>query len=311
MKRLISYKAPNLNTILGGSKTAGGKDAAGGNASLMDHNNLPYAWRSAKHGHADGEKSDAALRKNARQARVRPLKGGLSSSKLLQASASTPSLSSTTTTTTTTTAARIDVGTQPTLSRLAARKEDDQESSKVETSPPPLETTISSTTMTTPPAPPPAPPSSHLPLGFDEPVPGWWDQPSFTRLDQSRMPLEAFDDASLEYKSSSKSPQEWLQECRTGKVKYYADGTWRWRKVIINSYNVDLNKFNVTFDGPTQRPKRLTKDVRRLDLMFTDEDSELFEQRRQAAESYREQFKGNNFLETRRSSLLSQRIRER
>ena len=186
------------------------------------------------------------------------------------------------------------------------------------------------------------------PLGIDEPVPGWWDQPSFTRLDQSRMPLEAFDDVSLEYNSTSATPTQWLKKCRTGKVQYYSEGEWQWRKVVINSYNNDTygetlvfvycvcrvlcpcfccccvktfsnnqflflffsrfhvfavaivcrNKFNVTFDGPTERPTRLSKGVRRLDLMFTDEDRELFLSRRNAAKQYREDFKASLRLRT-------------
>ena len=253
-QQLLSYQTPNLKSVLSSTSDLQSEMA---DSQRIDHNNLPYAWRGHSTNHAAGEKSDASLRKSAQKAHVRPLKGG--SRTRLHPSSSAPVLDQT----------------------MSSTKYEEDETSKVE-SPSPSTSPVPKLNNTTLKLPPP-------PIGADEPVPTWWDQPSFTRLDQSRMPLEAFDDSSLEYKNGT--PAEWLETCRTGRVKYYADGVWRWRRVTINSYDADTNRYNVTFDGPAEVKKRLTKNVRRLDLLFTDEDQTLFEQRRQAAEQYREDFK--------------------
>jgi len=255
-KKLISYKAPNLSAILGSSNSSnklsdssidGGVQNMMSDSQRIDHNNLPYAWRRAG-GH--GHKTDAAAtRKNARQPRVRPLKGRstsnsslLSNKNTLYVSKSSPSIhrSGSSVQLKNHASSRVSIGTQPEKTLSPSSKAEDEAATKSEKvgdddmiinyieqsmDNPPL-TQVPSTKSMKP-----------APIGSDEPIPEWWDQPSFVRLDQSRMPLEAFDDLSLESKSLSKSTTEWLHECREGKVQYYADGTWRWRKVIINSYN--------------------------------------------------------------------------
>ena len=361
-KRLISYQAPNLQGTLGSSsssaasinnssKTNDGQNLMS-DSQRIDHNNLPYAWRRTGH----GQKTDASVlaQKKARQTRVRPLKGlssKSSSSSNLNASRSSPNIGSKSTNgrSVMVSNSRVSVGTEASAPPSPPSKHD-EEATKTESSDGPQRSNEAATVASSSPPPLKQVNATLLPapLGIDEPVPGWWDQPSFTRLDQSRMPLEAFDDVSLEYNSTSATPTQWLKKCRTGKVQYYSEGEWQWRKVVINSYNNDTygetlvfvycvcrvlclcvccccvktfsnnqflflffsrfhafavaivcrNKFNVTFDGPTERPTRLSKDVRRLDLMFTDEDRELFLSRRNAAKQYREDFKASLRLRT-------------
>jgi len=364
-KRLISYQAPNLQGTLGSSSSSAASINMSSNSSKtndgqnlmsdsqrIDHNNLPYAWRRTGH----GQKTDASVlaQKKARQTRVRPLKGlssKSSSSSNLNASRSSPNIGSKSTNgrSVMVSNSRVSVGTEASAPPSPPSKHD-EEATKTESSDGPQRSNEAATVASSSPPPLKQVNATLLPapLGIDEPVPGWWDQPSFTRLDQSRMPLEAFDDVSLEYNSTSATPTQWLKKCRTGKVQYYSEGEWQWRKVVINSYNNDTygetlvfvycvcrvlcpcfccccvktfsnnqflflffsrfhvfavaivcrNKFNVTFDGPTERPTRLSKDVRRLDLMFTDEDRELFLSRRNAAKQYREDFKASLRLRT-------------
>ena len=272
-KKLLSVnQQPNLKSVLSSSSTLQSEMA---DSQRMDHHNLPYSWRKRHSNEAEGEKSDADLRQSARKPRVRPLKGGISSKRLsLQSSSSTPQLNE---------SLLSSSKNNDSTEEKEVSKRDSTESS----SPTPTNISNQSQQLFKPPPPP---------IGSDEPVPTYWNQKSFTRLDQSKMPLEAFDDASMESKSGT--PQEWLETCRTGRVKYYAEGVWRWRRVTINSYNEETNRFNVTFDGPAEIKKRLTKDVRRLDLLFSDEDQSLFEARKVAAEEYRETFKASLRLRT-------------
>ena len=53
---------------------------------------------------------------------------------------------------------------------------------------------------------------------------------------------------------------------------------------------------------------RLTKDVRRLDLMFKNEDSELFLKRREEAENYRERFKSSIRLRSYLETYIKKRV---
>lgn len=296
-KRLATYVAQQQPTLKETLSSTSELKSEMSDTQRMDHNNLPYSWRRGGHQAAESQQSDTKLRKSAWSSHVRPIKGGVTSSRtnlLLQKSSSAPEFSRKESEEETSKTESTSPSTSPSQQQQQEEQQQEgqqqeeqqegQQEGKQEEEYLPLEssTVAASSLQTMQPLPPP-------PIGADEPIPLWWDQPSFTRLDQSRMPLEAFDDTSMESKAGT--PQDWLATCRTGRVNYYADGTWRWRRVTINSYNEIIKRFNVTFDGPAESKKRLEKNVRRLDLMFTDEDTSQFENRIQCASEYRERFK--------------------
>ena len=107
--------------------------------------------------------------------------------------------------------------------------------------------------------------------------------PNFLLLNESSMPLEVFDNDI--YKTKTK--EELLANCNTGKSPYFHDGKWMWRKVNILGYDSESQRFQVQFTGVGG----LSKNVKRLDLMFDCEDKNNFLERVAAARSYREQFK--------------------
>ena len=123
-------------------------------------------------------------------------------------------------------------------------------------------------------------PTSPLPLKVTN--------PGFMGLNESVMPLEAFDDEKFE----TRSPTEWLENTREGKTPYYTNsggngGTWRWRACDIVSYDEISKRYNVVIQGLNPRKKA----VKRLDLMFSTEDPKRFQKRVAAAREYRERFK--------------------
>eukprot|EP00949_MAST-11_sp_MAST-11-sp1_P004427 g4427.t1 len=137
-------------------------------------------------------------------------------------------------------------------------------------------------------------PGVHLPSGEGEDrsragsLPLSMTNPGFLSLNESVMPLEAFDNAIFE----TKSPEEWLAVCKTGKTPYYTNagssgGSWRWRACSILSYDAEARRFEVEIQGLNPRRKA----VKRLDLMFDLEDPDQFKARLQAARDYRERFK--------------------
>ena len=106
----------------------------------------------------------------------------------------------------------------------------------------------------------------------------------YLKLDQSKLPLEIFDD--IELASLDKSPQEWLDSHSLGKTPWFENGSWVWRPVQIYSYNEEEKMFQVQFI-----PDGITKMVSRLNLQFDKEDKKLFLQRREVAEAGRNEAK--------------------
>ncbi|RHY56820.1 hypothetical protein DYB38_001612 [Aphanomyces astaci] len=81
----------------------------------------------------------------------------------------------------------------------------------------------------------------------------------YLKLDQSKFPLHQFD--SSEY--DTKSPEEHLEECKTGASPFFVKGEWRWRPCQILSYNTDTEKYTIQFQGSDK-----DKTVRRINLRF-------------------------------------------
>ena len=192
-KKLLAYTAPKITDVLGqaggaGLKGSGKISSSSSTASLIDHNNLPKAWQRGGH-ESQGERADAELRRRARKTHVRPLKGRAAGS--MGASLSVPELS------------------RSTFSETDASAADPPPSSPA-TSPTGSNAPTLSTTQNAPNTSTNAPSNSLLPA--------WQNQPAFLRLDQSKMPLEAFDND--EFESKSGTPEDWLACCRTGRVRY-------------------------------------------------------------------------------------------
>lgn len=106
--------------------------------------------------------------------------------------------------------------------------------------------------------------------------------PEYLKIDQSKLPLEIFDNIELEM--LDKPAQEWVGG--QGQTPYFHEGQWIWRPVKVNSYKAETKEFEVTF-----LPKGVTKHVKRLNLKFDDEDSARFETRRNVAEEARREAK--------------------
>ena len=109
-------------------------------------------------------------------------------------------------------------------------------------------------------------------------------QPDFLKLDQSKLPVDLFDD--LDYSANDKSPEEWLKICNSGSTPFFIDGKWHWREVTILAYNSLSRKYTIKFgdDG-------ITKEVSRLNLRFDAENAAEFDKRRAIAESGRSEAK--------------------
>lgn len=108
--------------------------------------------------------------------------------------------------------------------------------------------------------------------------------PEYLKIDQSKLPLEMFDDVELE--ELDKSPEEWLKSGSTASTPYYHNGEWIWRPVAVKSYNPSSQEFEVHF-----LPNGITKFVKRLNLQFDLEDAAKFKNRREIAESNRNEAK--------------------
>ena len=106
----------------------------------------------------------------------------------------------------------------------------------------------------------------------------------YLKLDQSKLPLEIFDD--IELASLDKTPQEWIESHSLGKAPYFQAGEWVWRAVQVFSYDEETKMFQVQYI-----PDGITKGVTRLNLQFDKEDAKLFKTRRDVAEKGREEAK--------------------
>ncbi|KAJ1435246.1 dynein heavy chain, partial [Ochromonadaceae sp. CCMP2298] len=105
--------------------------------------------------------------------------------------------------------------------------------------------------------------------------------PEYLKIDQSKLPLDIFDN--IELQALDKSPEEWLASQSLAKTPYYHSGEWIWRPVIVKGYDAQTKQYHVHF-----APNGITKKVLRLKLMFDQEDEAKFLQRRDLAEQARE-----------------------
>jgi len=101
----------------------------------------------------------------------------------------------------------------------------------------------------------------------------------FLRLDQSKVPLEMFDNSDYEkYK-----PAEWLKKCKTGTSPLYKDGEWKWTPCDVLRYDDEKNQFEILLKETAKK-----KWVKRLNLCFDLESEELFHRRLEECKNLRE-----------------------
>ena len=91
----------------------------------------------------------------------------------------------------------------------------------------------------------------------------------FLKLDQSKLPLEMFDN--VEFADKDISPQQWVATGSGGKSPYFHNGAWVWRTVEVLGYDAHTNEYIVKFV-----PDGIEKKVRRLNLQFDQEDAAIF-----------------------------------
>jgi dynein heavy chain len=108
--------------------------------------------------------------------------------------------------------------------------------------------------------------------------------PEYLKIDQSKLPLEIFDNVELE--AMDKTPDEWISSGSTAQTPYYHGGEWIWRPVAVKRYDDVTNEFEVHF-----LPNGIFKKVKRLNLQFDHEDAEKFHERRRLAEKARSEAK--------------------
>jgi dynein heavy chain, axonemal len=109
-------------------------------------------------------------------------------------------------------------------------------------------------------------------------------QHDFLKIDQSKLPLEIFDNIDVEEKD--KSPAMWLASKSGGKSPYFHNNAWVWRPVEVNGFDEVTREYLVKF-----LPDGIEKKVRRLNLQFDDEDAAVFTERKRVAEVAREDAK--------------------
>lgn len=103
----------------------------------------------------------------------------------------------------------------------------------------------------------------------------------FLKIDQSKLPLEIFDN--LEYEALDKSPDQWLALSKRGYTPFYEMGEWSWKAVLILGYDEKQSEYQIQF-----YPDGKKKNVNRLNLRFEEEDEENFHARRNFATTARE-----------------------
>lgn len=106
----------------------------------------------------------------------------------------------------------------------------------------------------------------------------------FLKIDQSKLPLEIFDNIEIEEKD--KTPEMWLASKSAGKSPYFHDNKWVWRAVEVKGFDKATSEYLVKF-----LPDGLEKKVRRLNLQFDAEDETVFKERKRVAENAREEAK--------------------
>lgn len=106
----------------------------------------------------------------------------------------------------------------------------------------------------------------------------------FLRIDQSKLPLEMFDN--LELAARDRTPEDWLRCGCRGLTPFYEQGEWTWREVVVLDNDSNNNEFLVQF-----YPDGSKKSVTRLNLLFADEDEVVFRARRDFAQSARNEAK--------------------
>ena len=55
--------------------------------------------------------------------------------------------------------------------------------------------------------------------------------PDYLKIDQSKLPLEIFDN--IEFEQADLPPSEWLASRSNGKAPYFINGKWLWRPVEV------------------------------------------------------------------------------
>ena len=108
--------------------------------------------------------------------------------------------------------------------------------------------------------------------------------PEYLKIDQSKLPLEIFDNVELE--ALDRSPTEWIKSGSTASTPFYHAGEWIWRPVAVKRYDAEKGEFEVHF-----LPNGILKKVKRLNLQFDLEDAEKFNERRKLAEKSRSEAK--------------------
>ena len=106
----------------------------------------------------------------------------------------------------------------------------------------------------------------------------------FLKIDQSKLPLEIFDN--VEFADKDLSPQQWIRSGSGGKSPYFHNGVWMWHTVEVLGYDADTNEYMIKFV-----PDGIEKKVRRLNLQFDQEDPVIFKERKRIAEEAREEAK--------------------
>ena len=106
----------------------------------------------------------------------------------------------------------------------------------------------------------------------------------FFKIDQSKLPLELFDNIEVEEKD--KTPAMWLATKSLGKCPYFYNNAWVSRPVEVKSFDEATCEYLVKF-----LPDGMEKRVRRLNLQFDQEDAEIFNERKRVAEEARAEAK--------------------
>ena len=132
--------------------------------------------------------------------------------------------------------------------------------------------------------------------------------PSFLKLDQSKLPLEIFDNPATyeQLFDKEETPDQWItrQKEENGKVlatsPYYNGDEWTMATCEVDSYDKETAQFAIKF--PTAGGQTYAKKVRRLSVNFEKEDSAMYQERKKYCMDLRETTKAelrmDHFLES-------------
>lgn len=127
-----------------------------------------------------------------------------------------------------------------------------------------------------------------------------FDNTDFLQIDESKLPLEEFDNAEYEMHSSD----EWMKLSKRGKIKYYINGEWKWKPCSVQSYDSNTKLYTVEVDVIEK-----VKQVKRINLCFDEEDDQVFFNRVEAAIDARNKAKArmryDYFIEQQSSTTIS------